>query len=45
MRSQVLPRAKALVSSLARTLEATCAWFSEVTPETYEAHVLALVQG
>ena len=30
-----------LVSSLARTLEATCAYVSEITPETYEAHVLA----
>jgi signal transduction histidine kinase len=30
-----------LVSSLARTLEATCAFVSEITPETYEAHVLA----
>jgi signal transduction histidine kinase len=29
------------VSSLARTLEATCAYVSEITPETYEAHVLA----
>jgi signal transduction histidine kinase len=30
-----------LVSSLATTLEATCAFVSEITPETYEAHVLA----
>jgi signal transduction histidine kinase len=30
-----------LVSALARTLEATCAFVSEITPETYEAHVLA----
>lgn len=30
-----------LVSSLARTLDATCAFVSEITAETYEAHVLA----
>src|SRR5882724_3142401 len=30
-----------LVSSLAQTLHATCAFVSEITSETYEAHVLA----
>ncbi|MFL6603512.1 MAG: GAF domain-containing sensor histidine kinase [Steroidobacteraceae bacterium] len=30
-----------LVSSLAQTLNATCAFISEITSETYEAHVLA----
>src|SRR6266850_116411 len=30
-----------LVSSLAQTLQATCAFVSEITNETYEAHVLA----